>query len=161
MSNVRSLEDLAVEAYERLRELEEEAERAKEEAAERQLNAVQEKFKESYVPDVREQFARQFGLDPRDQLVHGLKWETEPEEWTSKVQAAFENGVELQLDLWPHLYVTIGDVRLQIEVADHFERGNLSVRWVDGGSNGPVNNLEDLGRLIIERRQYEAKQESC
>lgn len=161
MSNASSLEDLAVEAYERLRNMEEEEARRKKEAAEKRLNAAQQSFKETYVPDVREQFARQFGLDPRDELISTLKWETEPKEWTTQVQTAFEKGEGLQWNLWPHLYVTIGDVLLQIEAVDHFERGNLQVRYVDKGSSGPVNSLEDLGRRIIEQRQYQAKQEGC
>jgi hypothetical protein len=151
---VRSLETLAVETFEHKTREKEEADRLRREQTQRRLDDHQSNFKDVYLPDTQTALAMYFGLAPDDQLVRDLEWSTEQSEWTPEVQRGFKTGGELASAEWPHLYATVAGVRLQVRLLDHQgQLGNITVRYVDGGSSGPVNTLEDLGELIIKRRR--------
>lgn len=154
METVRTLETLAVETFERKTREKEEADRQRREQNQRRLDDYQTNFKDVYLPDTQTAFAQYFGLAPDDQLVRDLEWSTEQSEWTTEVQQGFRIGGKLAPHKWPHLYVTVAGVRLQVAVLDHGgQLGIITVRYVNGGSSGPINTLEDLGELIVKRRR--------
>jgi hypothetical protein len=145
METVNTFETLAVETFKRKTREKEETERLRREQNQRRLDDYQANFKDAYLPETQTAFATYFGLAPDDQLVRDLDWSTDQEEWTHEVQQGFRTGGALAPNRWPHLYVTVAGVRLQVRLLDHLgQLGIITVRWVNGGSSGPVNNLEDL-----------------
>ena len=50
--------------------------------------------------------------------------------------------------------MTVASVRLQVSVLDYSGRlGVITVRWLSGGSSGPIDSLERLGERILEQHR--------